>query len=202
MTEIPHTRAKNALTQTAFDGLLSALDAEDRDAAGEKYILLREHLRLFFNWRGCPAPEDHADETLNRAARRLEAGEIVNDFRAYVFGVARFLHHEIIREEEKTRRSLAEMGNQTAVDSSEEKLRREKRLDCLEKCLSAISDADRDLITAYYQGEQKLKIENRKKLLDSLNLKPSGLRMRALRLREKLEICLQNCLERIVAQNK
>src|SRR6202008_405245 len=71
-------RQKWTLTQEAFDKLLSALGG-DRDVAAQKYLELRANLIRFFEWRGCSFPEDHADETINRVAKRvLEREEILN----------------------------------------------------------------------------------------------------------------------------
>lgn len=75
MPETSHIGERNALTPAAFDKLLVTFDAADRDAAGAKYLELRENLRRFFTWRGTRFPDDNADETLNRAARKLEAVE-------------------------------------------------------------------------------------------------------------------------------
>ena len=61
------------LTTDTFTRLLNSLD-EDRERAGEKYEELRRTLIRFFEWRGAPFPEEHADEALNRVARRLGEG--------------------------------------------------------------------------------------------------------------------------------
>jgi hypothetical protein len=55
------------LTANAFAKLLDCLSA-DRERAGEKYEDLRRTLIRFFEWRGAPFPEEHADETFNRIA--------------------------------------------------------------------------------------------------------------------------------------
>src|ERR671938_30866 len=62
-----------ALTAEAFTKLLARLDP-DRERAGEKYEELRRTLVKFFEWRGAPFPEDQADETFNRVARKLDEG--------------------------------------------------------------------------------------------------------------------------------
>src|SRR6266498_451331 len=67
-------RQKWTLTQEAFDKLLLSLDS-DRNSAGAIYSETRGKLTRFFEWRGCPFPEDHADETINRVAKRLVEGE-------------------------------------------------------------------------------------------------------------------------------
>ena len=90
-------RRKWTLTQEAFDKLLHALDG-DRARAGNIYQETRSNLIRFFEWRGCPFPEDHADETINRVARRILEGEDVRDVPKYFFGVARLLFLEIQKE--------------------------------------------------------------------------------------------------------
>ena len=196
MTESSSTViGKDNLTQAAFDQLLSALDARDRDEAGAKYLELRQQLRQFFIWRGAGFPEDAADETLNRAAGKLASGEQILDFRSYVFGIAKFVLLERNRSEERKRLALAEISAHRTNDETPEKQLTEARLGCLETCLKKLPNADRTLIINYYQGERNAKIVNRKILLEKLNLSASGLRMKTLRLREQLENCLQTCLK-------
>src|SRR5688572_17898260 len=83
-------RRKWSLTQEAFESLLSAL-GEERDSAAAKYLELHHNLVQFFEWRGCSFPADHADETLNRVAKRIAAGEEVRNPASYSIGVARLL---------------------------------------------------------------------------------------------------------------
>src|SRR5512147_2505802 len=87
-------RRKWTLTQEAFDQLLAAL-GEDRERAGETYLEIRSNLVRFFEWRGCPLPEDHADETFNRVAKRILEGEEILNPMSYCLGVARMLLLEI-----------------------------------------------------------------------------------------------------------
>ena len=84
------------LTKEAFERLLSSLDAR-RDRAGEKYESVRRKLTEFFEARGSLSPADHADETINRVARKLEEGENVQDLSRYFYGVARLLLKETLR---------------------------------------------------------------------------------------------------------
>src|SRR2546427_3526462 len=90
-------RRKWTLNQEAFDKLLHSLDAE-RERAGNIYQETRGNLIRFFEWRGCPFPEDHADETINRVAKRILEGEDVREPAKYFFGVARLLFLEIQKE--------------------------------------------------------------------------------------------------------
>jgi DNA-directed RNA polymerase specialized sigma24 family protein len=183
-------RQKWTLTQDAFDKLLVAFGG-DRDSAGQKYLEIRNNLTRFFEWRGCSFPEDHADETINRMAKRVAEGEAILNHSGYAMGVARMLLLEINKGRQREQSALAEMGAMPDVYVSEDD--DESRLACLRDCLKTLSPDNRDLILQYYQGEKGEKIENRKKLLDRLGIPVNTLRMRALRLREKLQSCVEDC---------
>src|ERR1051325_2580533 len=93
-------RAPWALTQEAFSKFLHCLDA-DIGRAAEIYETIRGKLINFFTWRGCQFPEDHADEAINRVIRKLDEGETIREPSTYVYGVARMLILEIVKEREK-----------------------------------------------------------------------------------------------------
>ena len=183
-------RQKWPLNQEAFDKLLVAFDA-DREAAGRKYLEIRNNLTRFFEWRGCSFPEDHADETINRIAKRVFEGEEILNHSGYAMGVARLLLLEINKGRQREQSALAEIGAAPDVYVPEDD--DESRLTCLRSCLQTLSPDNRELILQYYQGEKGEKIENRKKLLDRLGIPVNTLRMRALRLRERLQACVEEC---------
>jgi DNA-directed RNA polymerase specialized sigma24 family protein len=184
-------RQKWTLTQEAFDKLLVALGG-DRDSAAQKYLEIRSNLMRFFEWRGCPFPEDHADETINRIAKRVGEGEEILNYSGYAMGVARLLLLEINKGRQREQLALAEIG--TSSEVYEEPDESEGRLVCLRSCLQTLSTDNRELILAYYQGEKGEKIQNRKKLMDRLGIPVNTLRMRALRLRERLQTCVEDCV--------
>src|SRR5688572_19620497 len=88
--EVTTGKPNRDLTRESLDGLLALLDA-DRERAGEEYEVLRARLVRIFEWRGSVAPEEHADETLNRVARKVGEGEAVRDVHAFAGGVARLV---------------------------------------------------------------------------------------------------------------
>src|SRR5258707_3559667 len=94
-----------ALTANAFAKLLNRLDA-DRERAGEKYEDLRRTLNRFFEWRGAPFPEEHADETFNRVARKLDEGVEIKNFGGYCYEVARLVCLESTKGHDSKRASL------------------------------------------------------------------------------------------------
>jgi DNA-directed RNA polymerase specialized sigma24 family protein len=183
-------RPKWTLTQDAFDRLLTALGG-DRDSAAEKYLEIRSKLVRFFEWRGCSFPEDHADETINRIAKRVVEGEEILNYSGYAIGVARLLLLEINKGRQREQLALAEIG--TTSEVYQEPDDGEARLTCLRTCLQTLTTDNRELILEYYQGEKGEKIQNRKKLLDRLGVPVNTLRMRALRVREKLQSCVEEC---------
>jgi DNA-directed RNA polymerase specialized sigma24 family protein len=183
-----------SLTPGAFDKLLAALGT-DPQTAGEKYEQVRGGLVCFFEWRGAPFPEDHADETLNRVARKLDEGDQVNDPFSYVYGVARLVLLEVYKAREKERAALAELPRQgQPVPDDSEKDDVNRRFECLGRCLDELPHGSRDFLTAYYDGERRTKIENRKSLAARLGIPLNALRLRARRAREKLEVCVVTCL--------
>jgi DNA-directed RNA polymerase specialized sigma24 family protein len=186
-------RQKWTLTQEAFDKLLLALGG-DRDSGSQKYLEIRTNLTRFFEWRGCSFPEDHADETFNRIAKKVAEGEEILNPSGYAMGVARLLLLEIIKSRQREQSALTEISNtdEVYVDSDDD----ESRLTCLRNCLQTLSPDNRELILEYYQGEKSEKIQNRKKLLEKLRIPVNTLRMRALRLRERLQGCVEECVGR------
>ncbi len=182
---------KGNLTREGFDKFLFRLDP-DRDTAGRKYEVLRAKLISYFDWRNCPFPEDHADEALTRVIRKIETGEEIRDPSTYVFGIARLLLLEIARSREKERAALNLLPDTQSVDTESDEA--QDRINCLRQCLAALPERSRVLITEYYQGDGPSKIQKRKELAGRLGLQLNALRIRACRLREKLEECMGRCL--------
>ena len=186
------------LTKEAFERLLDSLDA-NRERAGEKYENVRRKLIEFFEARGSNSPADHADQTINRVARRLDEGEGVKDISAYSYGVARLLLKETLRGRGKEPLTLDLAPAPLIVTDDDEDERRhleEARLKCFEVCLSNLPAASRVLIIEYYREEKGIKIEQRKRQADALNMSLNALRLRACRIRVDLGDCITSCLDR------
>lgn len=179
------------LTREGFDKFLFKLDS-DRDAAGRKYEVLRSKLISYFDWRNSTFPEDHADEALNRVIRKIEGGEELRDVSTYVFGVARMMLLEIARRMQNERSALHELPTATPIDTESDEM--QERFDCLRQCLATLPQKSRELITEYYEGDGPAKINRRKQLAANLGMQLNALRIRACRLREKLEECMGRCL--------
>ena len=140
-------RQKWTLTQDALDKLLVAFGG-DRESAGQKYLEIRTNLTRFFEWRGCAFPDDHADETINRMAKRVAEGEAILNHSGYAMGVARLLLLEINKGRQREQSALAEMGAMPDVYVPEDD--GESRLECLRSCLQTLSPENRELIFEPY----------------------------------------------------
>ena len=186
-------RQKWSLTQEALDGLLATLGT-DRDSAAARYLDIRRNLVRFFEWRGTTTPDEYADETINRCARKLGQGEQIRDLASYSIGVARMLFLESARERAKQALPLEEVP-EPSIPPSEPRDSQDARLACLRQCLAQLSPKNRDLILSYYQDDKSQKIRHRKNLGRLFGIRSNTLRMRALRLRQKLQLCVKGCMQ-------
>src|SRR5690242_4388211 len=86
------------LDARAFNGLLVYLDAGS-NSEGQNYLQIRDRLVRFFDRKNCLTPDELADETLNRVARRLEEeGSIQSDSPAkFCYTIARYVFLESLR---------------------------------------------------------------------------------------------------------
>ena len=176
---------RRTLTAEALENLLALLDA-DRDRAGVLYEALRRRLQGLLRWWGSGSPLELADRTLDRVAMKLLEGAPVSAeaLPGYVRGVARFVFHESLRE----RRHEEDMLRDLPVPSAESV--REHALGALDVCLETLGLPDRGLILGYYAARESSMIEARRRLASELRLSPTALRIRAHRLRQRLEECL------------
>ena len=189
------------LTADAFRRFLEWLD-EGADSDGQKYLEMRQRLVAYFDRKNALAPDELADETLNRAARRLmEEGRIETETPAkYCYTVARFVFLESLRGRENSSIPLDDVMIRQADEKSsariaDEREMKEKMLVCLEQCTNKLEAANRDLIVRYYFGEERIKIDNRHRLAQSLGITVNALSIRACRIRDKLEACVGKCAD-------
>jgi DNA-directed RNA polymerase specialized sigma24 family protein len=185
----------------AFRQFLNWLD-DGSDSRGEKYLEMRRRLVAYFDRKNCVAPDDLADETLNRVARRLEEEGIITGTppAQYCYITAKFVFLEYLRGGSRSHTSLSELS-QVEADAAlcaasvtdDEAQNKERLSACLEGCLTKLPSSDRDLILEYYRGEQRSKIESRRGLAETLRVSVNALSIRACRIRNKLELCVREC---------
>jgi DNA-directed RNA polymerase specialized sigma24 family protein len=183
-----------SISAGTFERFLAGLDP-DREKAAERYEQMRQRLVVFFSVRDVSGPEDQADVTLDRVCRRMDEGEPIQDVAAYVLGVARRIELESRRRSRQERRlswllRTAAPADRDAAAASEHALR------CVDACLEKLPAEDRELLLRYYRDDKRAKIEDRRRLAEGLGLSPGALRLRAFRIRGRLEPCVRECLAR------
>lgn len=174
------------LTKSAFDALLAWLDP-DRERAAQKYEYIRRRLIKLFAYRGCGAPEDVADRTINRVCAKLE--EIGPKYRGdpalYFYAVAK----RVYLEETRSNSSVAVLPHRAKP--------RDSRVEdqCLDQCLDRLPPEDQQLILDYYRDEKQAKIDHRKALAARLGIELNALRIKVCRIRARLKGCVFECLK-------
>jgi DNA-directed RNA polymerase specialized sigma24 family protein len=198
-------REERVLSEHGFSRLLEWLDDGGTDSNGGTYLEIRRRLVSYFDRRNRPLPDELADETLERVARTLEKdGAIaVHPPARFCYVTARFVLLEDVRRREHAHvpiegrrgtplrtRHLTVVPNPTEEDEAATK---EQRLGCLERCLDSLKSDQRELIVDYHREAGREKIERRRDLATRLGISMNALAIRACRIRDALEACVEQC---------
>lgn len=169
------------------------------DSGGERYVDVRRRLGAYFDRRNCRTPDDLADETLNRIARRLEEEGSLREGppARYCYIVAKFVFLEHTRDEKRAGNaalaSKARSPEASAAPSpTDDETDRQRRLASLERCLDRLSPRDRGLILEYYGPGDQRTADRRRQLAARLGLTANALAIRACRIRDTLEGCVRS----------
>ncbi len=183
------------LSHHGLEALLDRL-APDREQAAERYRMIHRRLTHLYEWRGCPSPEELADEVLDRVASKLEAGVEIHSPERYVARVASLVFREIVRREQRRRAALDEerRAHPPAHDGEEEEEEDGVRWRCFQLCMNRLGPEERSRLLRYYEGDKGTKIANRRRLAEELEVAAGTLRIRMLRLRTRLEKCIHGCV--------
>lgn len=183
---LPETKVKKEVTQEKFANFLAWL-SPDSDSAGEEYERLRFRLCTFFAQRHCLFSDDLADETINRVILKITEEKIESKL-AYCYGVAKNVYRESLRKE-RTHLDIDEVAI-AAKAPEEQSFPRE----CLDKCLAELPPESRNLILDYFSEVRLAKIELHRRIAESFKMTQTALRMRVLRTKQKLKMCVEECM--------
>jgi hypothetical protein len=188
MTEPGSKKAMGGLTPEAFARFLRWL-SEDSDHAIKTFFTIRKKLITFFVRKGCIAPEELFDKTVDVVVRKIDAGGEYANQEAFCYGVARnvWLEHQ-----KKPQPGPLVTDNIPSPQDDECELL-EQKLKCLESCMEELSLRNRDLITRYYQNQGRKKIECRRELAKEHGGE-NTLRIKAFRIRKSLHGCVNACV--------
>ena len=178
---------KKEITPERFAGFLAWLDP-DRERAGEEYERLRFRLCTFFSHRHCTFADELADETINRVILKVCEEEKIENKTAYCYGVAKNVYRESLRKE----RTHLDIDEVTIPAKGPEEQSFSNQ--CLDECLEKLSPDNRDLLFEYFSEIKLAKIELHRRISESLAMTQTALRMRVMRTKQKLKICVQQCM--------
>ena len=180
------TKTNKEVTPEKFAAFLKWLSPRD-DRAGEEYERLRFRLCTFFSQRHCRFSDELADETINRVILKSSEENIENKL-AYCYGVAKNVYRESLRKE----RNHLDIDEVTIAAKApvEQSFSR----DCLDKCLAELSAESRNLVLDYFSEVRLAKIELHRRISESFAMTQTALRMRVMRIKQKLKICVQECM--------
>jgi len=191
------------MLNSAFDHLLYAFNA-DRAIAGREFEKRRSKLLYIFAGRGCSCAEELTDKVFDRAAEKLAAGVAIQNLDAYLFGVADFVELEHCKKAGSQPRPLdkVELGdlpceNPEQIASERAVLARERQRErCMKRCWRRLPEGARKKLVAYFSEAGRVRIENRKRLAQELEVSLDALRVEIHRLRDALEKCVRTCWAR------
>ena len=180
------TKVKKEITRELFAGFLEWLSPDGGDA-GEAYERLHFRLFTFFSQRRCRFPEELADETINRVVIKVCEERIENRL-AYFYGVAKNVYRESLRKE-RSHLNVDEL--RVAAPPVPEP---DFSAECLERCLAELPQESRSLILEYFSEVKHAKIELHRRISESFHLTQTALRMRVMRIKQKLAACVRECM--------
>jgi DNA-directed RNA polymerase specialized sigma24 family protein len=194
-------KEERGLTALALNRLLSWLD-DGIESHGETYLEMRRRLSSYFDRRNRQSADELADETLNPIGRTLEKDGVIATTppARYCYVVARFVLLEDIRRRQRTTVPLKEpwaadsstlrRGGGAAADADLSE--QEERLECLDRCLEELKPDQRELVMEYYRDTGRQKIERRRDLANRFGITMNALGIRACRIRNTLETCVES----------
>jgi RNA polymerase sigma factor (sigma-70 family) len=194
--KLPKTEKISYLNPEAFQKLLSLLNSVT-DNGETAYLNIYQKLINFFSFRGLNEPEIYADKVIDTVLRKISETDITFDEKYYTFFAT--IAHNHLRDFWKLKKretSLEDLKDKDKKDVDEIKLRQERdekeqKFRCLNGCLVLLPPSDKDLIEKYYDSDKR----ERDELSKSLGISLKTLRVRILRLKEKLRECMTDCLK-------
>jgi DNA-directed RNA polymerase specialized sigma24 family protein len=186
-TTAANPRSSVSAVSESFDILLRRLAHGGEGALG--YERLRTRLLAFFRIRFPAQAEALADDALDRLARRLAEGTVVDNLEGYAHGIARLLLLEEGNRQQKHRRAANDAMREFVNQSDAEP---DPVLPLLQACLQSLGPEAATFILDYYAADGGAgRIERRQRLAEVSGVSLNALRNRALRIRLSLEKCVR-----------
>jgi DNA-directed RNA polymerase specialized sigma24 family protein len=173
-----------------FTALLVFLCPDDPDEANRRYLRLHLKLEGYFRLRGMSDPVNDADETFERASKKIVAGVGIPDIDKFCMGIARNIVLERIRERKREESAFVRFLENSHDNSTE--ILVDRIMNLMKPCFERLPPEDQDLLHSYCKvpaGHSQA--EHRRKLAESLRSTIAALRIKVTRLRRSLEECVK-----------
>jgi len=171
----------------SIPALLAAL-GETAEESGREYERLRSKLILFFSRRLIEFPEDLADESLDRLARRIAEGKEIDSVAAFALGIAR--HVALEQMGRKNRAQTMEDDFWNNIPAPVATLSEDVEVARMERCLKRLHPEESGLLRSYYLAKEEKPIAARGKLAEGLGISANTLRQRVFLARQRLRDCM------------
>ena len=176
------------LDKEALDELLSWLDP-DPEKAGQKYEAIRARLVTLLIRRKCSAPEELADEIINRVAMKVP--EIRDTYKgdpaSYFYGVEKYVFLEHHRKTQKVEPFDDRLHNILRPEPTDE-----LAYECMDSCMETLTPANRELVRRFFEEASP---EQRESFAKSLGITRNALGVRVFRLMQFLKKCFFKCMQ-------
>ena len=176
------------LDKEALDALLSWLDP-DPEKAGQKYETIRARLVKVLIHRKCSAPEEIADEIINRVAMKVPVirDTYKGDPANYFYGVVKHVFLEHQRTTQKVEPFDDRLHNILRPETTDE-----LAYECMDSCMKKLTSANRELVRRYFEEASP---EQRESLAKSLGITKNALAVRVFRIMQSLKKCFFKCMQ-------
>jgi len=173
---------------TPLRALLNFLCPDDPDEANRMYLRLLQKLAGFFRFKGMSDPENDAEDTLERAGKKILEGVPIPDIDRFCMGIARNVFLERLRKQRQEESAFKQFLENSENDNTEV----DKMTELMKQCFEKLPKEDRDLLHSYCKIPPGIsRAEHRLQLAKKLKLSISALRIRITRLRRALEECVK-----------
>ncbi len=161
----------------------------DTEEAGRCYTRLHKKLIGFFSMKGLSDPVSAADEAIDRAVLKIDAGAVVPDVDKYCLGIAR----NIAKERSRLRQRESTAFHKFVEDLSNSSADQVERIyKVLKPCFEQLAVEERQLLLAYcHEIQGRARAEHRRRLAETMKLTLLALRVRVTRLRNSLTDCVR-----------
>jgi DNA-directed RNA polymerase specialized sigma24 family protein len=117
-------------------------------------------------------------------------GEIIENKLAFIYGFAKNIYLESLHKD-KNHQNIDEINIAEKKPGEDEEDFSHR---CLDNCLNELPADNKSLILDYFSEEKQAKIDLHRRLAESLQMTQTALRMKIVRIKQKLKICLEECL--------